>query len=297
MVDRIPEDSPETGPIVRPYIQADPRYATAADGFWSQRRPDESTPRSGPPAAGDAPGGDLLSTDWTPERGHAGHGAYDQDDEPAGHDDRETGTDIPDRQPYVYEDEAADSTGFLGSGWRRDEPEEFEERRRGGVLLRVGGVGVAVAAAIWALSAWVGGPVESCTGECAAKAEVASSPAVSAESIGDSAAEPVPTTGATPARSPSPAVRQRTAPTSAPAVTPTQQVVPTQKATPARRSSAPRPTPTTASRRPAVVDPQRNEKPVTPSDQPTATSEPTPAPAPTRTPEERGRGGLLDWLL
>ncbi|WP_433498727.1 hypothetical protein ACQP1K_28275 [Sphaerimonospora sp. CA-214678] len=287
MVDRIPEDSPETGPLVRPYIQADPRYATAADAFWSQRRA-ESTPRSEPPAAGVTPGGDLLSADWAPERA---------DDEPAGHDGRETGGLILDRQPYIYEDGATDSAGFLGSGWRSDEPEEPERRGRGGVLLRVGGVGVAVAAAIWALSAWVGGPVESCTGgECAAKAEVASSPAVSTESLGDSAAEPVATPAATPARSPSPAVRRRTAPTSAPAVTPTRKVVPAQKATPTLRSSAPRPTPTTASR-PAVVDPQRNERPVTPSDSPTATSEPTPAPDPTPTQEERRRGGLLDWLL
>lgn len=297
MVDRIPEDSPDSGPIVRPYIQADPRYATAADGFWSQRRPDEGTPRSVPPV------GDLLSADWAPER--AGLGAYDRAGEPAGekpagHEGREAGADVPDRRPYAYEDGVAEPTGFLGSGWRRDEPEEPEERRRGGLLLRVGGAGVAVAAAIWALSAWVSGPVESCTGQCAAKVEVASSPAVSTESIADPVAEPVATPAATPEASPSPTVRPRTVPTSAPAVTPTRKVVPAQKATPARRSPVPRATLTPESHQ-AVVDPQRDERPETPSESPMATTEPTsdpdPAPAPTQTPEEKRRGGLLDWLL
>ncbi|GIH71835.1 hypothetical protein [Sphaerimonospora thailandensis] len=292
MADQFPEDPLETGqleqtgPLVRPYIQADPRYGTGAGRFWSDR-PDEMPPHPGPAAAGVTSDGDLLSADWTREHGRdrapAEHDEYGEADGAAGHEDH---------------DERDDPKGFLGAGWRgQGDPEEFGERRRGGVLLRVAGVGVAVVAAIWALSAWAGGPSESCTGDCTAKAPVMSSPAVSAEPIDESVADPVPTETTTPAQTPSPIVRLGTAPTSGPAVTPTA------KATPARRP----PVSPTASH-PAVIEPQSSEKtteptapPVSsvPSDPPPATGEATsaPEPPPTQEPEDRRRGGLLGWLF
>src|SRR5690606_7331261 len=104
---------------------------------------------------------------------HAGYDAYRGDPDAPGR--RKLG---PDRSPYVSaadggagpaEDGGTEPKGFLGSGWRsQPDPEEPEEGPRGGVLLRVGGIGVAVAAVIWALAAWVGGPGEQPCAACAA---------------------------------------------------------------------------------------------------------------------------------
>ncbi|MEZ0074615.1 hypothetical protein [Planotetraspora sp. GP83] len=187
-------------------------------------------------------------------------------------------------------DGATEPGGFLGSGWRGGEdPEEAEDSRRKGVLLRAGAISVAVVGAIWVLTAWIGQPSDAACpsgGDCAARAPVSSPAAITATEAGSepdvTPDDPVPTEAVT------------TAPTTS---SPGRVLVTAPPTTKAPASHRPSPKAPATSKPPVVVD-GSTESPAPPSSGPTQpTTAPTTAPPSSPPDPPRHDGGLFGWLF
>ncbi|GAA0404876.1 hypothetical protein GCM10009530_66270 [Microbispora corallina] len=196
------------------------------------------------------------------------------------------------RSAWHDREDGGSGGGFLGAGWRNspDDPEEVEESRRRGVLVRAGVAAVAVLGVIWALTAWVGQPsASSCPSGPGCAAEAPAPPVASPSPVESGpSAEPGPTESV----AADPDVTPSAPPKASPQAPRPRTTAPTSRASATHRAT------TSPTHVPTSQPPVSAEDPSEPTPDPvtSAPAQPTSAPAPTQDPPKHN-GGLFGWLF